>query len=494
MTGEGRTDPWRPHLHFSPRRHWINDPNGLIWHDGEYHLFFQFNPEGDQWGHMSWGHAVSTDLLHWRELPVAVPEDERWSAFSGSCVLDRANASGLGQRGHPPLLAFYTGAGREPPHNQVQCLAASVDGGRTFEKYAGNPLLDLGLTDFRDPKVFWHAEGGRWVMLVSRAVEGRLAFYGSSDLRQWQPLSEFTVALPEGCRVWECPDLLRVPIAAEGSAPARHAWVLKFDVFAGHPAGGSGGLVVVGNFDGERFVATQAPQWIDGGRDFYAAIAFAEMPPGDARCVWLGWMSDHRYAKATPTVGWRGAMTLPRELTLLPAAQGGQLAQQPVRELLTWRSGLPLLAQGPRPAGRHWLVAPGALPVAQDIEFEIDTATGWTLGVRAGGEPGAGEVTRLRADAARGELVLDRGDAGVAVPEGDFLSRQAVAWAGAGSRRQRLRIVVDACSVEVFADDGRAVLTSLVFPQPGATGLWLEAAGPVADLQCRAWALAAPAR
>lgn len=478
-------DPWRPQVHFSPCRHWVNDPNGLIWHEGEYHLFYQHNPQGDHWGHMSWGHAVSTDLLHWRELPVAIAEDTRWSAFSGSCVVDRADASGLGAEGRAPLLAFYTGAGREPPYHQVQNLAASTDGGRRFAKFAGNPVLDLGLTAFRDPKVFHHAQSGRWVMLVSRADEGRLCFFGSEDLRRWQPLSDLSVALPAGCRVWECPDLLRVPIAG---APGGQAWVLKFDVFSGHPAGGSGALAIVGEFDGVAFTANQPPQWIDGGRDFYAAIAFAEMPPGDPRCVWLGWMSDHRYAKATPTVGWRGAMTLPREVTLVPTAQGLRLAQRPVVELERLRAGQPLVAHGPRAAGRHWLVMPGQLPVAQDLDVEIDTEAGWTLGLRAG--MGA-EVTRLVADRDSGTLSIDRSDAGVAVDEGDYLARQSVAWDGARTSRARLRVVVDACSVEVFADEGRTVITSLVFPRAGSTGLWLQAQGAVAQLAVRAWGLPA---
>lgn len=480
-------DSWRPRVHFSPCRHWINDPNGLIWHDGEYHLFFQYNPQGDQWGHMSWGHAVSQDLLNWRELPVAIAEDARWSAYSGSCVVDRAHASGLSSGGKAPLLAFYTGAGREPPYHQVQNLAASTDGGRSFVKFAGNPVLDLGLTEFRDPKVFRHAQSGRWVMLVSRAAEGLISFFGSDDLRHWQPLSDFTIALPAGCRVWECPDLLCVPIASPG-VPCDHAWVLKFDVFSGHPAGGSGALAIVGEFDGTAFAATQSPQWIDGGRDFYAAIAFAEMSPGDPRCVWIGWMNDHRYAKATPTVGWRGAMTLPRELSLLPTARGLRLAQRPVAELQHLRAGPPRMVNGPRPAGRHWLVMPGQLPVAQDLDVEIDTVAGWTLGLRAG--LGA-EVTRLVADRVRGSLSIDRSDAGTAVDEGDYLASQTVAWVGACTSRVRLRVVVDACSVEVFADEGRTVLTSLVFPQAGSTGLWLQAQAEVTHLAVWAWPLSA---
>ena len=244
----------RPLLHYTPQRYWINDPNGLIWHEGEYHLFYQTNPHGSVWGHMSWGHAVSRDLLHWQELQLAIPEDEHWMIFSGSVVADTTNSSGFGQGGVVPLVAVYTGcaqqAGADGSHRQNQQLAFSLDRGRCWTKFAGNPVLDLGSGSFRDPKVFWHAATARWIMLVSKADEGVLCFFGSPDLRTWQPLGEFRQELP-GCSVWECPDLLELAVEGESGT----AWLLKWDVFHGHPGGGSGALGVVGGFDGTRFEA-----------------------------------------------------------------------------------------------------------------------------------------------------------------------------------------------------------------------------------------------
>ncbi len=316
--------PWRPHAHFTPARHWINDPNGLIWHDGEYHLFYQFNPHGDVWGHMSWGHAVSLDMLCWRDLPLAIPETSTHMAFSGSTVIDHGRTSGLGASQYAPMIAAYTGhANAADPARRVQDqrLAWSADRGRTWALVKA-PVLDIGSTAFRDPKVFFHEATRRWVMLVSMADAGRLAFYTSTNLRPWTHASDWTIDIPGG-KTWECPDLMQVPIEGE---PGKTAWVIKVDVFEGHPAGGSGCIVVVGNFDGTRFTPTQPLQWVDGSRDFYAAIAFAAMPPGDARCVWLGWMSDHRYAKDTPTSPWRGAMTIPRDVRLVREGRELRLA------------------------------------------------------------------------------------------------------------------------------------------------------------------------
>jgi sucrose-6-phosphate hydrolase SacC (GH32 family) len=475
-------------VHYSPRQHWLSDPNGLIWHAGEYHLFYQHNPQGDQWGHMSWGHAVSTDLLHWQELPVAIAEDEHCAIFSGSMVVDHAHTSGLGDGRAPPMVAAYTGAARAAPGVQSQHLAASVDGGRHFTKYSGNPVLDENSTEFRDPKVFWHTASARWVMLVAWAHESRLAFYGSPDLKHWSPLSGWRVELPPACRVWECPDLLHLPVQGE---PGQRAWLLKFDVCTGHPAGGGGALAVVGDFDGTRFVAHQPPQWVDGGRDFYAAIAFAAMPPGDDRCVWLGWMCDHAYAAATPTTGWRGAMSLPRELSLRRSATGLlQLVQQPVAELRA-RRGAPLEhPRTPLPAGRHWLVPPGRLPLAQTIELTLDApdAPGWTLGLRASPQ----QATRLHVDRVRGELVVDRRTSGADPGRGGYAQRQVLAWPGARAAHAQLTIVVDACSVEVFADGGTAVMTSLTFPDPLSTGVWIEADAPLDLVRCVAWPLCEP--
>jgi fructan beta-fructosidase len=287
--------PHRPLYHFTPERHWINDPNGLVWFEGEYHLFYQHNPFGNEWGHMSWGHAVSTDAVNWQELAVAIAEDERVSIYSGSVVVDSDNTSGFGDGGVVPLVAIYTGCLRRPEGGQAQEVAYSLDRGRTWQPYEANPVLDLGLRDFRDPKVFWHAPTRRWVMAVVLPDDRKVLFYGSSNLIQWQFLSEFSSPF-EGEGIWECPDLIPMQIPGEGER-----WLFKVDVFGGHPSGGTGARLFFGHFDGRHFHAEPeaAPQWADFGADFYAALSWSHLP-ADHPPMWLAWMSCHLYAKHLP--------------------------------------------------------------------------------------------------------------------------------------------------------------------------------------------------
>jgi sucrose-6-phosphate hydrolase SacC (GH32 family) len=239
---------YRPQFHYTPPVNWMNDPNGMVFYDGEYHLFYQYNPFGNTWGHMSWGHAVSRDMVHWEHRPVAIPEQGGEMAFSGSAVVDWNNTSGFGRDGQPPLVAIYTAA-REG--NQSQALAYSADGGRTWTRYAGNPVLDIGSAEFRDPKVFWHEGTGRWIMVVAMAMDRRISFYGSPDLKQWTHLSDFGPAGAVG-GVWECPELFELPV--EGG-PGGTRWVLQVDLNPGSIAGGSGGQYFVGHFDGTTFTA-----------------------------------------------------------------------------------------------------------------------------------------------------------------------------------------------------------------------------------------------
>lgn len=246
-------EPWRPQFHFTPPLNWMNDPNGMVYYAGEYHLFYQYNPFGDRWGHMSWGHAVSKDLLHWDHLPVALPEENNVMIFSGSAVVDWNNTSGFGKNNQPPLVAIYTGHRTEKPR-QTQDIAYSNDHGRTWIKYRGNPVLDIGEADFRDPKVFWHEPSGRWIMTVAWPLERKVRFYQSKNLKDWMHLSDFG---PAGSTtgIWECPDMF--PLAFEDN-PDQTAWILVVNIGSGAPAGGSGCQYFVGNFDGTRF--TLSPQ------------------------------------------------------------------------------------------------------------------------------------------------------------------------------------------------------------------------------------------
>ncbi len=480
MNAAAMLDAYRPLWHFTAPTNWINDPNGLIWLDGEYHLFYQHNPFGDQWGHMSWGHAVSTDLLHWQHLPLAISEDERVSIYSGSVVLDAHNTSGFGGApGQPVLVATYTGCKRVPEGGQGQELAYSTDRGRTWQKYAGNPVLDIGLRDFRDPKVFWHEPTARWVMAVVRPDDHQVSFYASPNLKQWQHLSDFGPAGEVG-GIWECPDLIEMP-AGRSDEPPR--WVLKVDTFAGHP-GGTGAQVFIGHFDGERFTA-EAPTephglWVDHGCDFYAALSWADLPASHGAPVWVGWMNNHAYAKHTPTAPWRGAMTVPREFFLRDTPRGPRVGQRP------W-PGLAALRGEPRTwpqislnhtaddagDGSVQEVDLGALDGRSiELQWDISAADATQFGLRV--RCGPGQHTVVGVDRSRNVLFIDRSMSG-AVPD-------ETRWAGAREAPLptgplRLRVLLDRCSVEVFTGDGAATLTELIFPDDASRGVQLYAHG-----------------
>ncbi|WP_374281518.1 glycoside hydrolase family 32 protein [Novosphingobium sp.] len=312
----------RPQYHYAPAANWLSDPNGLVHHQGEWHLFYQYNPHGEDWGHMSWGHAISTDLRHWQELPPALLEDERHAIFSGSAVVDHANTAGLGEEA---LVALYTGAVVHGDPHQVQCLAWSGDRGRSWTKYAGNPVIDRAMADFRDPNVFWHAATQRWIMVVVLSNENRALIYASHDLRQWDELSVIHGAGAPG-EVWECPLLIELPV--EGTDETR--WLFKVDALRGAP--GSGALYQTGTFDGVRFHPdgpALEPWWqvADMGSDFYAAIAWHEPRDAAGRPLWIGWMGNHAYQGRLPRQGWRGAMSLPRRLSLVRAGERHVLRQ-----------------------------------------------------------------------------------------------------------------------------------------------------------------------
>lgn len=467
-----RTEPYRPQWHFSPAKNWMNDPNGLIWLDGEYHLFYQFNPFGDQWGHMSWGHAVSRDLVHWQELAVAIPEDERVSIYSGSVVLDQSNSSGFGVHGRAPLVAVYTGCLRRPEGGQAQELAYSNDRGRTWTKFAGNPVLDLGMRDFRDPKVFWHAPTSRWIMVVVLPDDRRAQFYGSHNLRAWTLLSEFEAPF-EGQGIWECPDLIELP-GVDGES----IWMLKVDALLGHPSGGSGARIFFGQFDGVRFVAEpeESPRWADLGADFYAALSWANLPDAKLRPVWLAWMNCHRYAKLLPTHPWRGSMSAPRELRARRAPNGWQLLQQPVREWQVLRGPRWQCDAGAVNDGESTIKTFDAACRTPEIEFSVGASHARESGLLL--RWGASEHVRIGFDHERSAVYVDRAQAGFN-PPGDalYVRRRWASHLQDASKALRFRVLVDCSSVEVFVGDGETVLTEQILPSGEGPSLSLYAEG-----------------
>jgi fructan beta-fructosidase len=474
-------EPYRPQFHFTPARNWMNDPNGLVFFDGEFHLFYQTNPFGDRWGHMSWGHAVSPDLVHWQHLPLALAEEKGVMAFSGSAVVDWKNSSGFGREGRPPLVAVYTGHYTEKPL-QNQHLAYSNDRGRTWTKHAGNPVLDIGQKDFRDPKVLWHAPSGRWVMVVAWPEERKVRFYASPDLKTWSHLADFGPAGATG-GIWECPDLFPLPV--EG-APGESRWVLIVNLNPGGPAGGSGSQYFVGDFDGSRFTLDEsegggaplstAPLWLDHGPDFYAAVTWSDVPAQDGRRIALGWMSNWDYAQDVPTSPWRSAMSVPRALTLRRTPEGLRLRQEPVRELDGLRRGAPRQFSGGTVAeAAAWLARQASLPSLLDVELTLSgvtAATPFALELSTGPD----ERTTIAYDPAGRRLAVDRARSGHVGFQATFAGRHEAPLRLADGLC-RLRLLLDESSLEVFAQDGEAVITSLLFPTTGRRVLSLSAGG-----------------
>lgn len=465
-------EPFRPQIHFSPARNWTNDPNGLVYFDGEYHLFFQYNPFGDRWGHMSWGHAVSSDLVRWHELPVAIPEENGVMIFTGSTVVDQRNTSGFCTGGKPCLVAIYTG---HKPGLQTQNLAYSNDRGRTWTKYAQNPVLDLHLADFRDPKVFWSESGKRWVMAVSLPNDHKVRFYGSADLKRWRTLSDFGPAGASGGQ-WECPELFELPVDGK---PGQTGWVLKVGLNPGGLQGGSGEQYFVGQFDGTRFVNDNPPAltlWTDYGKDCYCALTFNNLPPAQSQ-VMIGWMNNWQYAADVPTTPWRGQMTAPRKLALRSGPDGPRLVQQPVDALRKLR--------------KQHLVIDGRKPSVVESPYELEsvislgnvTEAGWKLAAADG------TFTLLGFDRDKQELFVDRTHSGDIGFNKDFPARTTAPLRLDGDQL-RLHVLVDRSSIEVFAADGRIAMTNLVFPPPDARSIqFYSKGGQAGSVTADVWTL-----
>ncbi|MDX1670945.1 MAG: glycoside hydrolase family 32 protein [Balneolaceae bacterium] len=483
LTSEPAVDPdtsshyqerYRPQYHFTPPQNWMNDPNGMVYFNGEYHLFYQYNPYGIRWGHMSWGHAVSTDLVHWQHLPVALEEDNGIMIFSGSAVIDRLNSSGFGKPAATPMVAVYTGHRRlsERRVRQDQRIAYSLDRGRQWTKYDGNPVIDERLSDFRDPKVFWHRETNRWIMAVALATRPAIRFYGSDDLKNWDPLSDFG---PAGSaeRLWECPELFRLPVDGDRSV---QRWILQVDVNPGGPAGGSGAQYFIGHFDGERFYQDPDTRgktlWVDHGADFYAVQSFNNMPESDERRIWIGWMNNWKYAESIPTDPWRGAMTIPREVGLISTEEGIRLVQNPVQELKRLR--------GEHHSYEDRVISPAGrkLPEFNGKAYEIIAE--WEMGgsdrfgfkVRKGND----EQTVIGYDVMSRQLYLDRTKSGNVAFDSTFASIERAPMQAVNDRI-RLHIFVDWSSVEVFGNRGEVAITDRIFPSPSSRQLELFSEG-----------------
>jgi fructan beta-fructosidase len=473
--GGAYSQAFRPQFHFTPLKNWMNDPNGLVYYKAEYHLFFQYNPFGNRWGHMSWGHAVSPDMVHWKQLPVAIPEGNGVMIFSGSAVVDWHNSSGFCESSSSGddscLVAIYAGyTGKE----QNQNIAYSNDRGRTWTKYSGNPVIDLHRKNFRDPKVFWYDPGHKWIMVTVLAAEHKVRLFASTDLKHWSKLSDFG---PQGAvgGSWECPDLFGLPVESE---PGQSRWVLSVNVNPGGVAGGSGNQYFVGRFDGTKFISANSEGqvlWADYGKDFYASTSLSDIPASDGRRIWMGWLDNWEYAGHVPTFPWRGIQSIPRVLKLRKFPQGIRLVQQPVSELATLRARHVSVRNRTIGTANRILRLAGVKGDTMEIEATIDPgkATSFGFEVRKGGA----EVTAIGVDLAKSQLFVDRTHSGESGFDPKFAGRQSAPLTLTAGHRVELHIFVDRCSVEVFANHGEGVISDLIFPSLSSRGIELYSRG-----------------
>jgi fructan beta-fructosidase len=435
-------EQYRPQIHFSPKEHWTNDPNGMVYFNHTYHLFYQYYPKASIWGPMHWGHATSTDLIHWKERPIALYPDSLGYIFSGSAVVDSNNTSGFGKNGKMPLVAIFThhdpkGEKEGGDKFQNQSLAYSLDNGNTWTKYKGNPALrNPGIKDFRDPKVMWYAKEKKWVMTL--ATKDHITFYSAPNLKNWKKESEFGLEIGAHGGVWECPDLF--PLKLNGKT----YWVLIVNINPGGPNGGSATQYFVGQFDGNKFTPVDTKtRWLDYGPDEYAGITWGNT---GSRKIFLGWMSNWQYANQVPTEKWRNAMTIPRDITLKKVNGELLLASVPVGELKGIASGLATAVKTKLPAQSLLKMSTASL---NDYAITLSND--------------AGEELVIGYDKKANQYYIDRTKAGKVDFQHDFKGR-FVAPRFATTNASDLTLVIDGTSVELFADNGLTTMTTIFFP------------------------------
>lgn len=454
---------FRPVYHHTPVYGWMNDPNGMFYKDGVYHLYFQYNPYGSVWGNMHWGHSTSTDLMHWNFEGCAIVPDAWGAIFSGSCVVDHENTAGFGKEA---VVAFYTSAKSTPWGDiQMQSMAYSLDNGKTFTKYEGNPILTSSEKDFRDPKVFWYAPGKHWVMIL--AVGQHMEIYSSVNLKEWKKESEFGAMQGAHGGVWECPDLVEIPV--EGTREKK--WVLICNLNPGGPFGGSAAQYFVGSFDGKKFVNESPTQtkWMDWGKDNYATVTWNNAP--DGRCIALGWMSNWQYANNVPTRQYRSANTLARDLTLYREGQELYLKSTPSVEVKKAR-GKKVSIPSFKVSEKHEMVNLfEEKQGAYEVEIVIQNAGASKIAFCLLNDKG--EKVSMYYDLNRKQFVMDRSESGKVDFSKDF---PAVTVAPVNVDKElTLRLFVDRSSIEAFGEDGKFVMTNLVFPSQPYVKMCFEA-------------------
>lgn len=479
-------EKYRPQFHFSPKDKWMNDPNGMVYFDGEYHLFYQYHPESTVWGPMHWGHAISEDLVHWEHLPIAIEPDEKGYIFSGSAVVDWNNTTGFGTSDNPPLVAIFTYHNAEGEqagaHDfQSQALAYSTDKGRTWTKYDQNPVLPNTekIHDFRDPKVFWHEASNKWIMVL--AAFDRVKIYTSDDLKSWAFASDFGEGYGSQARPWECPDLFELKDENGVSK-----WVLLVSIgdrteFTA-PNGGTGTQYFVGSFDGQQFKSDNPESttlWLDYGTDNYAGVTWSDVPKEDGRRLFMGWMSNWKYAQVVPTESWRSAMTLPRSLEISKTTEGHRLFIKPVKELEALRGKYVNLGEGI--LGQNQIIDMEFSPALSEVELEFDHSKAthpFGLELRNS----KNEILRIIFDKKYNGFFVDRTGAGKGDFYPSFLSMHA-SQRDYNSNSVKMHLYFDRSSVELFADDGRINMTEIFFTDEAFTEMYLYIESGVVDFK-----------
>ena len=506
-TNTTNTDYYRPSYHFTPLYGWMNDPNGMVYKDGEYHLYFQYNPYGSKWGNMHWGHAVSRDLIHWEHLDPAIARDPVGHIFSGSSVVDKKNTAGFGK---DAIIAIYTN--NSVNHDEVQCIAYSNDNGRTFTKYEGNPVLTPfdGLKDFRDPKVFWYEKDKCWFMIVSADKETR--FYKSKNLKKWDYVSAFGKGLGQQPCQYECPDFFQLPVNGDEK---NMKWVMTMNINPGCWFGGSATEYFVGDFDGKNFTCPDANEvkWLDWGKDHYATVTFSNT---GNRVLAITWMSNWQYANLTPFKQNRGANGLPRELKLYEKNGKYYISEDVAPEALALRKSTKELGSQTVEGEKAFAGATSGMEGAFEIEADVTADANGIAGIELYNNKR--ERTLIYIDMKEGKVVMDRTESGLtdfgkqSVPHDIELAwdKQRAAegkqpariensinykndfalatWAPLslcqeGKKTFHLDIFADKSSIELFVDGGRIAMTNLVFPVAPYENVKLYSKGGKAEFQ-----------
>jgi fructan beta-fructosidase len=470
-------EKYRPQFHFSPEAHWMNDPNGMVFFGGEYHLFYQYYPDSTVWGPMHWGHAVSRDMVHWTHLPVALYPDSLGLIFSGSAVVDSSNTADFGDKGNPAIIAVFTYHNQNLERSgsdlyQSQGIAFSTDKGKTWTKFSGNPVLpNPGIRDFRDPKVFRYGKTGKWIMIL--AVHDRVHIYSSPDLKSWSYESEFGAKTGAHGGVWECPDLF--PLKVKGGETTK--WVMLVSINPGGPNGGSATQYFTGSFDGHLFIPDVPDEkWVDWGTDNYAGVTWSGIPETDGRRLFLGWMSNWNYATVVPTEIWRSAMTIPRELSLLNENGKYTLVSSPVRELKTLRNNSKTIINGKIKYSGEQEIPTDSINLTQSeviLEFDLTGSNADTLGIILENPEGERFIAGY---SLLGENVfIDRTKSGNSSFSNRFAGIARAPYK-AGDKL-KMHLFIDASSAELFINDGSLVMTSLFFPTSDFSELILFSKG-----------------